>query len=146
MGTVHQSRDPAGGGKGSDYGGGSRGTVGHFRRGGRQLFYRRDAPRLGRHDAVLHATGSIRGTFGIECEAGDEAGAWETFNRYLLPVSRITAQGTGLFYAVHKEILRHRGVLRTATVRAPAPPMDALTRQELATLLAELYPDGSAIS
>jgi dihydrodipicolinate synthase/N-acetylneuraminate lyase len=78
--------------------------------------------------------------------AGDEAGAWETFNRYLLPVSRITAQGTGLFYAVHKEILRHRGVLRTATVRAPAPPMDALTRQELATLLAELYPDGSAIS
>ena len=79
-------------------------------------------------------------------QAGDEAGAWETFNRYLLPVSRITAQGTGLFYAVHKEILRHRGVLRTATVRAPAPPMDALTRQELAILLAELYPDGSAIS
>ena len=78
--------------------------------------------------------------------AGDEAGAWETFNRYLLPVSRITAQGTGLFYAVHKEILRHRGVLRTATVRAPAPPMDALTRQELATLLAELYADGSATS
>ena len=79
-------------------------------------------------------------------QAGDEAGAWETFNRYLLPVSRITAQGTGLFYAVHKEILRHRGVLRTATVRAPAPPMDALTRQELATLLAELYADGSATS
>ena len=62
-----------------------------------------------------------------------------------LPVSRITAQGTGLFYAVHKEILRHRGILRTATVRAPAPPMDARTRQELVILLAELYPDGTAI-
>ncbi len=79
-------------------------------------------------------------------QAGYDTGAWDTFNRYLLPVSRITAQGTGLFYAVHKEILRHRGKLRTAAVRAPAPPMDALTRQELATLLAELYPDGSAIS
>ena len=79
-------------------------------------------------------------------QAGDEAGAWRTFNRYLLPVGRITAQGAGLFYAVHKEILRHRGILRTATVRAPAPPMDALTRQELAALLAELYPDGSAAS
>ena len=77
-------------------------------------------------------------------QAGDEAGAWRTFNRYLLPVGRITAQGTGLFHAVHKEILRHRGILRTAKVRAPAPPMDSLTRQELAALLAELYPNGAA--
>ena len=78
--------------------------------------------------------------------AGDEAGAWLTFNRFLQPVGRLTAQGTGLFHAVHKEILRHRGVLRTAKVRAPASPIDALTRQELATLLAELYPDGSPTS
>ena len=77
-------------------------------------------------------------------QAGDEAGAWRTFNRYLLPVGRITAQGTGLFHAVHKEILRHRGILRTAKVRAPAPPMDSLTRQELTALLAELYPNGAA--
>ena len=77
-------------------------------------------------------------------QAGDEAGAWRTFNRYLLPVGRITAQGTGLFHAVHKEILRHRGIVRTARVRAPAPPMDSLTRQELAALLAELYPNGAA--
>ena len=77
-------------------------------------------------------------------QAGDEAGAWRTFNRYLLPVGRITAQGTGLFHAVHKEILRHRGIVRTAKVRAPAPPMDSLTRQELAALLAELYPNGAA--
>lgn len=72
--------------------------------------------------------------------AGDEAGARETFNRVLQPVARITGQSVGLFYAVHKEILRHRGVLRTAKVRAPAPPMDAFTRKELADLLEELYP------
>lgn len=73
-------------------------------------------------------------------QAGDEAGARQTFNRYLLPVSRIVAQGTGLFYAVHKEILYRRGVLRTTTVRAPAPPLDPVTRAELNALVDELYP------
>ena len=72
--------------------------------------------------------------------AGDGAAARETFDRYLQPVARITAQGSGLFFAVHKEILRHRGVIRTAKVREPAPPLDAMTREELALLLAELYP------
>lgn len=72
--------------------------------------------------------------------AGDEAGARETFDRYLQPVARISAQGSGLFYAVHKEILRHRGVIRTAKVREPSPPLDDMTREELALLLAELYP------
>ncbi len=72
--------------------------------------------------------------------AGDDAGARETFNRYLQPVARLTAQGTSLFYAVHKEILRHRGVIRTAKVREPASPLDDMTREELASLLAELYP------
>ncbi len=79
-------------------------------------------------------------------QAGDEAGAWETFNRYLLPVSRIAAQGTGLFYAVHKEILRRRGILRTATVRAPAPPLDPITRAELTALIDKLYPQPAAAS
>ena len=73
-------------------------------------------------------------------QAGDEAGAWKTFNRYLLPVGRLSAQGSGLFHAVHKEILRHRGILRTAKVRAPAPSMDAFTKRELAELLQDLYP------
>lgn len=72
-------------------------------------------------------------------QAGDGAGAWETFNRYVQPVARITAQGTGLFYAVHKEILRHRGILRTAKVRAPAPTTDPVTERELAELLERLY-------
>ena len=76
--------------------------------------------------------------------SGDEAGAWDTFNRYLVPVARLTAQGAGLFHGVHKEILVHRGVIRTATVRAPAASMDSLTREELSTLLGELYPNGEA--
>lgn len=74
------------------------------------------------------------------CQAGDEAAARAVFDRYLMPISRIAAQGVGLFYAVHKELLRHRGIIRTATVRSPAPPVDALTQRELQQVLDELYP------
>lgn len=73
-------------------------------------------------------------------QAGDEEGARAIFNRYLVPISRIAGQGVGLFYAVHKELLRHRGIIRTATVRSPAPAMDALSRRELQQVLDELYP------
>jgi glutamate synthase domain-containing protein 2 len=44
-----------------------------------------------------------------------------------------------LFYAVHKEILRQRGIIRTARVRSPAPAMDALTMRELQQVIDELY-------
>lgn len=73
-------------------------------------------------------------------QRGDEAAAREVFNRKLLPVSRIAGQGVGLFYQVHKEILRQRGVIRTAKVRSPAPAMDELTRQDLQRVIEELYP------
>jgi len=76
------------------------------------------------------------------CQAGDEAAAREVFNRVLLPVSRVAAQGVGLFYQVHKEILRQRGIIRTAKVRAPAPAMDDLTRQDLQQVIDALYPQG----
>jgi dihydrodipicolinate synthase/N-acetylneuraminate lyase len=66
--------------------------------------------------------------------------AFELFNRQILPVSRVAGQGVGLFYEVHKEILRHRGIIRTAKVRSPAPTMDELTRRELQQLLDVLYP------
>lgn len=78
--------------------------------------------------------------------SGDEAGAWETFNRFLVPIARLSAQGTGLFHGVHKEILRYRGVLRTAVVRAPAPSMDPLTLEELTAMLHELYPEADKAS
>jgi 4-hydroxy-tetrahydrodipicolinate synthase len=71
-------------------------------------------------------------------QRGDEAAARAVFNRKLLPVSRIAAQGVGLFYQVHKEILRHRGIIRTAKVRSPAPALDELTRRELQQILDEI--------
>lgn len=74
------------------------------------------------------------------CQSGDEAAARNVFNRTILPVNRVAGQGAGLFYAVHKEILRHRGVIRTATVRGPAPAMDELTRRDLQRVIDELYP------
>jgi dihydrodipicolinate synthase/N-acetylneuraminate lyase len=71
---------------------------------------------------------------------GDERAARAVFDRTIAPVNRIAAQGVGLFYSVHKEILRQRGVIRTAKVRSPAPAMDALTMRELQQVIDELYP------
>lgn len=73
-------------------------------------------------------------------QAGDERAAREIFDRTITPISRLAAQGVGIFYHVHKELLRHRGIIRTATVRSPAPPVDALTQRELQQVLDELYP------
>jgi 4-hydroxy-tetrahydrodipicolinate synthase len=72
-------------------------------------------------------------------QRGDERAARAVFDRTIAPVNRIAAQGVGLFYAVHKEILRQRGIIRTARVRSPAPAMDALTMRELQQVIDELY-------
>ena len=74
------------------------------------------------------------------CRSGNTDAAREVFDRSIAPVTRITGQGNGIFYHVHKELLRHRGVIRTAKVRSPAPPVDQATRLELQTLLDQLYP------
>lgn len=74
------------------------------------------------------------------CQAGDERAARDLFDRTIAPISRIAGQGVGIFYHVHKELLRHRGIIRTATVRSPAPPIDALTQRELQQMLDEMYP------
>ena len=73
-------------------------------------------------------------------QSGNEEAARDVFNRTVLPVNRIAAQGAGLFYHIHKEILRQRGVIRTATVRGPAPAMDELTRQDLQRVIEPGYP------
>jgi len=74
------------------------------------------------------------------CQAGDERTARTVFDRTIAPINRIAAQSPGIFYHVHKELLRHRGIIHTAKVRSPAPPVDALTQRELNELLAEIYP------
>jgi 4-hydroxy-tetrahydrodipicolinate synthase len=71
---------------------------------------------------------------------GDEAAARTIFDRTIAPINRIAAQGSGIFYHVHKELLRHRGIIRTNKVRSPAPPVDGLTQRELRVLLEGLYP------
>jgi 4-hydroxy-tetrahydrodipicolinate synthase len=74
-------------------------------------------------------------------QSGDETGAQEVFNRMILPVNRVASGGAGLFYSVHKEILRQRGIIRTAKVRSPAAAMDEWTRQELQQVIDTLYPE-----
>jgi dihydrodipicolinate synthase/N-acetylneuraminate lyase len=73
-------------------------------------------------------------------QSGNEAAARELFDRTIMPINRIAAQGAGIFYAVHKELLRRRGVIRTAKVRSPAPPVEALTLRELDQLIEQIYP------
>jgi 4-hydroxy-tetrahydrodipicolinate synthase len=73
-------------------------------------------------------------------QAGDEAAARDLFDRTIMPINRVAAQGSGIFYTVHKELLRRRGVIRTAKVRSPAPPVEALTLRELDQLIEQLYP------
>jgi len=72
--------------------------------------------------------------------AGDEKGAREVFDRTIVPINRVGAEAPGAYYHVHKELLRQRGVIRTARVRHPAgPPLDETTRRELQQVIDELY-------
>jgi 4-hydroxy-tetrahydrodipicolinate synthase len=71
---------------------------------------------------------------------GNVDAARALFDRVLAPFNRVTGQGNGIFYHVHKELLRRRGVIRTAKVRSPAPPVDARTRQDIEILIDSLYP------
>ena len=73
-------------------------------------------------------------------QAGDEKGAREVFDRTIVPINRVGAEAPGAYYHVHKELLRQRGVIRTARVRHPAgPPLDEMTRRELQQVIDELY-------
>ncbi|SCG76719.1 dihydrodipicolinate synthase family protein [Micromonospora coxensis] len=60
--------------------------------------------------------------------------ARQGFNR-LLPLIRYGLQ-PGLAWAIHKHVLVRRGVIATATVRAPAQPIDDVTVAELDAILA----------
>jgi 4-hydroxy-tetrahydrodipicolinate synthase len=75
-------------------------------------------------------------------QAGNPGAARELFERTIAPINRVAAQGMGIFYYVHKELLRQRGVIRSAVVRSPAPAVDELTRRELQEIIDRLYPEG----
>ena len=75
-------------------------------------------------------------------QQGDERAARELFDRTIMPINRIAGQAAGIFYHVHKELLRRRGVIRTASVRSPAPAIDPQTQRELDELIEQLYQRG----
>jgi dihydrodipicolinate synthase/N-acetylneuraminate lyase len=72
-------------------------------------------------------------------QAGNLGAARALFDHTIAPINRIAAQGIGIYYHIHKELLRQRGVIRTAIVRSPAPPIDELTRRELQEVIDALY-------
>jgi 4-hydroxy-tetrahydrodipicolinate synthase len=76
-------------------------------------------------------------------QRGDEPGARAVFDAKIAPVNRLATGGWSAFYHVHKEILRRRGVIRTARVRGPIAPPDERTARELQELIDDLY-DGGA--
>jgi 4-hydroxy-tetrahydrodipicolinate synthase len=73
-------------------------------------------------------------------QSGDETAARAVFDQLIMPINRIASQGAGIFYHVHKELLRQRGVITTNKVRSPAPPVEELTQRELQDLISDLYP------
>jgi dihydrodipicolinate synthase/N-acetylneuraminate lyase len=74
------------------------------------------------------------------CQKGDEEAAREVFMRQILPVNRISGLQRIVHHEVNKEILRQRGIIRTAKVRSPAPTMNDMTRQDLQQVIDRLYP------
>jgi dihydrodipicolinate synthase/N-acetylneuraminate lyase len=64
-------------------------------------------------------------------QAGDLNTAREIHDREIVPLARLATTGIRLGHTIHKEILRRRGIIRRADVRAPSDPLDDLTAREL---------------
>ena len=71
-------------------------------------------------------------------QAGDQGGALTTFERELLPILRVSSTGLRMGHAINKEILKRRGIIKNAHVRAPSDPLDAMAERELAETLERL--------
>jgi dihydrodipicolinate synthase/N-acetylneuraminate lyase len=69
---------------------------------------------------------------------GDERAARAVFDTAIAPVNRLAAQGADIFYHVHKQILMRLGIIRSAKVRSPTVPIDAITQREIDGLIANL--------
>ena len=72
--------------------------------------------------------------------AGDEGLARRRFDSTIMAINRLGAQGGDIFYAMHKQLLVRRGVIRTAMVRGPTTAIDAITAREIEELLAQAVP------
>jgi len=72
---------------------------------------------------------------------GDEVAARLHFDARIMAINRLGAQGGDIFYAMHKQLLVRRGVIRTALVRSPTTALDPVTAREIDELLAQLVPE-----
>ena len=57
-----------------------------------------------------------------------------------MAVNRLGNQGGDIFYAIHKQLLVRRGIIRNALVRSPTTAVDATTQREIDELLAAIVP------
>jgi dihydrodipicolinate synthase/N-acetylneuraminate lyase len=71
-------------------------------------------------------------------QVGDVHLAREIHTREIVPFARLATTGLRLDHTIHKELLRRRGVIRRADVRAPSDPLDEVTARELDQLCDEL--------
>lgn len=71
-------------------------------------------------------------------QSGAADAAVELHQREIVPLARLSTAGIRLGHTVHKEILRRRGVIRSAHVRAPSDPLDSVTQRELDELCGRL--------
>jgi dihydrodipicolinate synthase/N-acetylneuraminate lyase len=63
--------------------------------------------------------------------AGEVTEARTVFEREIAPLNRVAAGGLRAGHLVHKEVLRRRGIIASARVRAPADPLDEISQREL---------------
>ncbi|HEY8593805.1 MAG TPA: dihydrodipicolinate synthase family protein [Devosiaceae bacterium] len=70
---------------------------------------------------------------------GDEAAARDLFDRRIMAVNRLAAQGGDLFYHLHKAILVKRGVIATPFVRGPTASPDSIARAEIEALVDQYF-------
>lgn len=68
-------------------------------------------------------------------QAGDEEGAQQVFERFILPVNRVAAEGLDTAYHVHKQLLVKQGIIRSASVRGPASRIDATMQREISGVI-----------
>ena len=76
--------------------------------------------------------------------SGDETGARKLFQKAIMPVNHLAMQGGDVFYHIHKSMLVRQGILRGAAVLGPTTPIDSITKTEIETLLADLFPTAQA--
>jgi 4-hydroxy-tetrahydrodipicolinate synthase len=71
-------------------------------------------------------------------QAGDQQGAREVHEREILPLAMLSLAGLRVGHAVHKELLRRQGVIRSSRVRSPSDLLDAQTQRDFDELCERL--------